>query len=266
VERYYQALQQIGSWFEQNQKISEQRMRKLHAVLCRGKRTRPTPYREGQNVIRDSAGRLIYLPPEAADVPALMAALSGWIHRSWEQVPIPIIAGMAHYQLVTIHPFFDGNGRAARALTTWILYRGGYDLGKFYALEEFYARDLESYYQALVTHPQAPVTAWLAYFLKGMAEVFTQVAEAVREHQTQGAPNVDPLLRALDPRARRVLGLFARQTTIRSADVAGILGVSQRQARELLTAWVQAGWLMVVDPSRRGRKYALAVEYRRFVE
>jgi Fic family protein len=148
VERYYQALQQIEGWVAQKQALTEERIRKLHAVLYRGKRARPTPYRDGQNVIRDSGGGLVYLPPEAADVPALMKELVAWMGRSWDEIPIPILAGMAHYQFVTIHPFYDGNGRTARGLTTWILYRGGYDLGKFYALEEFYARDLERYYAA----------------------------------------------------------------------------------------------------------------------
>jgi hypothetical protein len=110
------------------------------------------------------------------------------------------------------------------------------------------------------------VTSWLAYFLEGMAEIFTQVALAVSDYQTREALLEDSLLRELDHRARRILGLFAHQTTIRSADVAGVLGVSQRQARELLAGWVEAGWLAVAEPSRRGRKYALAPAYLRFIE
>ena len=52
------------------------------------------------------------------------------------------------------------------------------DLGRFYALEEFYAQDLEGYYSALVTHPhhnyyegrnEAEITPWLSYFLRGIA-------------------------------------------------------------------------------------------------
>ena len=275
VARYYQALQQVETWVAGKQVITETRLRKLHAVLYRGKRAQPTPYRDGQNVIRDAAGRIIYLPPEAPDVPGLMAELVDWINQTWERLPLPIIAGMAHYQFVTIHPFFDGNGRTARSLTTWILYRGEYDLGKFYALEEFYARDLPRYYDALVTHPhhnyyegraEALATTWLEYFVRGMADIFSQVGQVVTDLQDQEGLTEDPLLRELDHRARRVLALFARQTTIRSADVAGILGVSQRQARELLAGWVRVGWLVVLDPSKRARKYGLADDYRRLVE
>jgi Fic family protein len=275
VARYYQALQQVETWSEQHQEISESRIKKLHAILYRGKRTRPTIYRDGQNVIRDTTGGLVYLPPEAKDVSPLMKEMVAWINQSWDTVPIPIIAGMAHYQFVTVHPFFDGNGRTARTLTTWILYKGGYDLGKFYALEEFYAQDLQGYYAALVTHPHhnyyegredAYVTTWLEYYIQGMAVIFSKVAQQVTDLHIQEDIVDDPFLRQLDHRARRVLALFAHQMVIRSSDVASVLGVSQRQSRELISGWVADGWLLVIDPSRRGRKYGLAAEYRRLVD
>jgi Fic family protein len=142
VERYYQTLQQVEKWVEGHQSVTETRIRKIHALLYTGRRAKPTPYRDGQNVIREARGEIVYLPPEAKDVPALISEMVGWIKRSATELPVPVIAGVAHYQFVTIHPFYDGNGRTARTLTTWLLYQGGYDLGKFYALEEFYTEDL----------------------------------------------------------------------------------------------------------------------------
>ena len=267
VERYYLALNQIEAWTDEGVPITEERVRKLHALLYRGRRARPTPYRDGQNVIRDSAtGRIVYLPPEAADVPALMRALITWIQQAETEWPVPIVAGVAHYQFVTIHPFYDGNGRTARALATWILYRGHYDLNGFYALEEHYARDLEGYYNALVTHPhpnyyegrhQADITPWLEYFLEGMALVFRQVAEEVRRLARQPEEPEPAWLQTLDRRARRVVAWLEAHGTVRSAEVAALLGIGQRQARNLLRKWVEAGWLEIADPSRRGRRYRL---------
>jgi Fic family protein len=136
--------------------------------------------------------------------------------------------------------------------------------------------DLQGYYEALVTHPhhnyyfgrhEADITSWLDYFLKGMVVVFERVAKEV-ERQSQLQPmdeNLD-LLRPLDHRARRVLGLFRQRDVIKSSDVASLLAVSTRQARELLTKWVAQGWLEISDPSRRGRKYHLAETYRKLVE
>ncbi|HEY3418204.1 MAG TPA: Fic family protein, partial [Armatimonadota bacterium] len=59
-------------------------IRRLHALVEYGPRAKPTPYRDGQNAIRDSAsGALVYLPPEARDVPILMAQLVRWVQHCW---------------------------------------------------------------------------------------------------------------------------------------------------------------------------------------
>jgi Fic family protein len=274
VQHYFQALAQIEKWVDEDKPVTEERICQLHALIFTGKRARPTPYRDGHNVIRDGSGAIVYLPPEFGDVPDLMREMVTWIHAAENEQPVPVIAGLAHYQFVTIHPFFDGNGRTARALTTWLLYRGGYDLGKFYALEEFYFQDLDGYYNALVTHPhhnyyegrnEADITPWLAYFIKGMAVVFEMVAREVREKAVQRDEASEALLRKLDRRARMVLGLFARQDSINANDVANVLGLSVRQARDLLSEWVNAGWLVVNDASRKSRAYSLSADYRRFI-
>ena len=61
-------------------------------------------------------------------------------------LPVPIIAGLAHYQFATIHPYVDGNGRSARLLTTLILHRAGYGLDGIYSLDEHYAKNLRAGY------------------------------------------------------------------------------------------------------------------------
>jgi Fic family protein len=272
VQHYFQALEHVERWVEQGLDITEERIRQLHALIYKGRRSRPTPYRDGQNVIRDSAGGIVYLPPEAKDVPGLMSELVAWVRRAEKSQPIRAVAGIAHYTFVTIHPYYDGNGRTARALATWILYRGGYDLGRFYALEEFYAQDLQGYYDALVTHPAhnyydgrntADITSWLEYFVKGMATVFEAVPREVTDRAIQAHEDTEVLLQKLDRRARIVMGLFSRQEKITANDVAHALGLSTRQARDLLRTWVSAGWLEISDSSRKSRSYNLSAVYRR---
>ena len=59
------------------------------------------------------------MPPEVSDVNSLMKELASWIDTSLEngEIPVPIIAVLAHYQFATIHPYYDGNGRIARLMT-----------------------------------------------------------------------------------------------------------------------------------------------------
>ena len=276
VQNYYRALQRLEEWAERQTPITEDLIRRLHALIFSGPRARPTPYRDGQNVIRDATtGAIVYLPPEAADVPGLMKELVTWLDQvEDEELPAPIISGLAHYQFVTIHPFYDGNGRTARALATLILYQHGYDLGRFYSLEEVYAHDLPAYYAALQTHPHhnyyegradADLTGWLAYFTRSMAQIFRRVAGEVRAQAATPPPPEPSELRRLDRRARMVLGLFTRQETVTTGEVARVLGLSPRTARDLLAAWVADGWLEAADSARRSRRYRLSAEYRRFI-
>jgi Fic family protein len=90
VQHYFQALDQVESWVEQGVPIREELIRKLHAVIYSGKRARPTPYRDGQNAVRDGRGGLVYLPPEAKDVPALMSELVSWIGQAEGNISVPV--------------------------------------------------------------------------------------------------------------------------------------------------------------------------------
>lgn len=276
VRNYWRALLEVEEWAVQRKPISQELIRRLHALVERGPRARPTPYRDGQNVIRESAsGRIVYLPPKARDVPALMAALVDWAREAEkEELPVPLVAGMVHYQFVTVHPFYDGNGRTARLLATFILHRGGYGLDGFFSLEEHHARDLAAYYRELSVHPHhnyyegraaADLTPWLTYFLGTLARVFEQVREETLRCAREGAPAESEEARRLDRRARMVLGLFGRAEQITTAQVAQALGLSPRMARVLIREWVDDGWLVVVNPSKRKRAYGLSAQYRQYI-
>ncbi|HTG36092.1 MAG TPA: Fic family protein [Thermoanaerobaculia bacterium] len=274
VRCYWKALLRVEEWAARGAELTEELIQRLHA-LVEG-RARPSRYRDGQNTIRDSeTGALVYLPPEAKDVPALMAGLVAWIRQAGEErLPPPLIAGLAHYQFVTIHPYYDGNGRTARLLATFLLQRDDYGLNGLFSLEEEHARDLSAYYNSLAVHPHhnyyegrdtADLTSWLEYFLAVLATAFTSTREEILRVTRAGSPGEPEALRRLDARARAVLALFARQNRITAPEVARLLGLADRTARLLLQKWTEAGWLVVADPSRRGRVYELSASYRQLI-
>ena len=271
---YYAALAKAEQIAASRAPVSETHIQTLHGlVMAEGRaKAKPTPYRDGQNVIRDGrTGGIVYMPPEAKDVPPLMNALVAWISRSERNsLPCPIRAGIAHYQFATVHPYYDGNGRTARLLTTLILHLGGYDLKGLYSLEEYYAQNLGAYYKALTIGPshnyyegraEADITEWVEYFCDGVATSFESVRRRAGEAARTGAPDQSGTLRRLDPRQRRALELFRTSTVITSRDVEGLFGISQRASRNLLTIWVENGFVVVADPARKTRKYALSAEF-----
>lgn len=275
VRNYWNALLRVEEWAARQAPLTEDLIRRLHALVENGPRARPTPWRDGQNVIRDSeTGAIVYLPPEAKDVPGLMSSLVRWVEQEAKSLPVPLIAGLAHYQFVTIHPYYDGNGRTARLLATFLLHRGGYGLNGFFSLEEYHARDLAAYYSSLAIHPhhnyyegraEADLTPWLEYFLEVLASVFGDASKEALRATESTTPAEPAPLRRLEPRAKIALGLFARQNRVTTRDIASALSLSERTARDLLNRWVREGFLKVEDPSRRGRSYSLSAVYRRFI-
>ena len=276
VRNYWDALLKVEDWASQKVELSEDLIKRFHALVEKGKRAKPTPYRSGQNVIRDSvSGGIVYLPPEAKDVPRLMAAMVHWARSAQKEgIPVPIVAALVHYQFVTIHPYYDGNGRTARLLATFILQRSDYGLHGFFSMEEHHAKDLAGYYHSLATHQHhnyyhgragADLTSWVEYFVVLCARVFTQAKEEAVKYAEKGIPAEPEKLRLLDRRARAVLSLFARKDAITAQDASVALGLSSRMVRILLKKWTQDGWLVVADASNRGRSYVLSEIYRQFI-
>jgi Fic family protein len=276
---YYAGLEKVEQFAAAKAAVTEQQIKLLHALVMAGgsSRVKPTPFRDGQNVIRDGRSRrIVYLPPEAKDVPVLMKQLVGWINLSaGEGIPVPIRAGIAHYQFATIHPYYDGNGRTSRLLTTLILHLGGYELKGLYSLEEYYARNLGAYYKALTVGPshiyyggraESEITKWVDYFCAGVAESFENVKKQAQEAADTGAGDDSSLLRTLDPRQRKALELFRKSDAITSRDVEALFVISQRTARNLLSHWAEQRFVVVIDPAKKSRKYGLAGNFKQLVK
>ena len=277
VKGYYVALDEMERLVKKAGPVSEAAIRRLHGLVMGGGKTRvkPTSYRDGQNVIRDGRSNgIVYMPPEAKDVGPLMRQLVSWINEK-DDLPVPLKAAIAHYQFATIHPYYDGDGRTARLLTTLILYLGGYDLKGLYALEEYYARNLKAYYEALTIgtshnyymgRVEADITKWISYFIEGTATSFEKVHDEAKQEAERGGRDHSLLLRNLDPRQRKALALFRTSREITSKDIGELFGFKPRGAAQLCQRWTEAGFLEISNPSYRSRRYRLSPEYEAVID
>ncbi len=115
---------------------------------------------------------VIFRPPGIDEVPELIESFLEWLNSPETENLNPIIvSGLTHYELFRIHPFMDGNGRTARIMAMTVLYKRGYDLKRFLALDDYYNMDISSYYEALkaVNPDLLDTTLWLEYFTNGVA-------------------------------------------------------------------------------------------------
>ena len=146
-------------------------------------------YRKVQVKISNSkTGETSYVPPAPTDISDLVRFFFFWLNRLGRDEIHPIIkAGITHYVLVAIHPFTDGNGRAARALSTLILFKEGYDIKKFFSLEQYFDQDASAYYSILQKTSnmskeisQRELTVWIEYFTEGLAIELARVRDKVQ--------------------------------------------------------------------------------------
>lgn len=147
-------------------------------------------FRTTQVVIKEEiSGRVILQPPSFVEVPYLLDSFFEWLNSPQAQEIHPVLrAGVAHYLLVAIHPFVEGNGRVVRAFANLILMREGYDIKRFFSLEEHFDRDLAKYYDAFFqVDRQSPVIAerdltyWLEYFCDVVAVELEKIKDRVRK-------------------------------------------------------------------------------------
>ncbi len=277
VKGYYAALAQVEKWAAQSNPATEKMIQTLHALVMADGRSKvlPTSYPDGQNVIRDGRTRaIVYMPPEAKDVPKLMKEMVNWIAGS-NEAPCAVVAAIAHYQFATIHPYYDGNGRTARLLTTLILHLGGYDLKGLYSLEEYYARNLGGYYEAIsvgeshnyyMGRAESDITKWVEYFIEGMAVSFENVLRRMGDENRHGSPDQSLLLRKLDPKQRKALSLFQEFETITSKQIGDLFGFKTRTSANICKEWVEDGFLEIVNFSNKSRKYRLAAKFEELIK
>ncbi|MBI3269376.1 MAG: Fic family protein [Planctomycetes bacterium] len=160
--------------------VTEALIRELHRRLVegvRGGQGHPGAYRTVQNYVARAGSReVVYMPPPPTDVPPLMRELVTWIRGKTDIHPV-LVAGIAQFQLVHIHPFVDGNGRTSRLLSTLCLYREGYDFKRLFTLSEFYDRDRAAFSRAIqdVREHGLDLTGWLEFFVGGLATQLSEV-------------------------------------------------------------------------------------------
>jgi len=241
VRNYYEALELLDSRLAEGAALDKKLILEVQRLVVRGAGKERAGIRGAMPpgvlfAVYDSAtGEADYIPPEASDVEPLLDELIRYIEQSDDH---PLIkAGVIHYQLVTIHPFEDGNGRTARLISGYYLDISGFGFGGIGSLEEYYAYDPDEYYASLQMglpplyydgrndppHPEI----WMEYFLR-MVELYAQKACALADSSASGTLTAS--LSHLKPRERAFYEHLATNgiAEFTPIDMSRELGVSNR--------------------------------------
>ncbi len=143
-------------------------------------------FRDDWVYVKDKRDRVIYTPPHADQVLPAMEKLVQWINQENDDEFIhPIIkAAFVHLYFVHIHPFFDGNGRTARALFYFDLIKNEYEFFKYFSISVAVQKAKGKYYKAIrnsETH-EGDFTFFLLYMAKTILESIHLVKSRIAHH------------------------------------------------------------------------------------
>ena len=271
VRNYYMALQVLEERAKQEVPFSKELILEVQALVEKGASEEKIGLRGEMPpgflfaVYDSESGEAEYIPPEYCDIPELLDELVEYVNTT-DDHPL-IVAAIVHYQLVTIHPFEDGNGRTARLMSGYVLTQRGYGFHGIGSLEEYFAYDANEYYQSLQMglpalyysgrenppHPEI----WFNYFLR-MVELYSaKVCEISEENETQ---SLYTALSHLHLREKEFLAFLLQNHLYEFTpiEVSKMLGITNRTVINRCTKLAENGFAVPVIVKERIRSYKLS--------
>ncbi|MBS7359947.1 MAG: Fic family protein [Oscillospiraceae bacterium] len=216
-------------------------------------------------VYDSETGNAEYIPPEYSEIPGLLDELADYVNTT-DDHPL-IIAAVIHYQIVTIHPFEDGNGRTARLMSGYILDLYGYGFKGIGSLEEYFAYDSEEYYKSLQMglpalyysgrenppHPEI----WVNYFLR-MVELYS--GKVCELSKTSNERDLLAGLSYLNIKEKELLLFLLKNHLYEFTPiyVSKMLGVTNKTVINRCTKLTNNGFIIPVLVKERIRSYKLS--------
>ncbi len=153
--------------------------------------------------------------------------------------PLLIIPVFIH-DFLCIHPFVDGNGRMSRLLTTLLLYRSGYEVGKFISIEAKIANNKESYYSALENAQTGwhegleDTTEFIKYFLSIVIAAYRDLDDRIN---IISSTSLDTVKGAVDNR----LGRFTKKEILELCPTLSSSTVERQLKKLLVSGYILKG-------------------------
>jgi Fic family protein len=250
--------------------VSVRLIREIHAELLHGvcgSHLTPGDLRTSQNWIGPGGCMLAeatFVPPPPAEVPTALSQLEHFLHRD-TGLPLLVKIGLTHAQFETIHPFLDGNGRVGRLLITFLLCEQKVLLKPVLYLSHYFKRHRAEYYDRLQAVRDAGAwEEWLAFFLRGVADVSRQATEtarrilALREEDRQ---TITVKLGRAAGNGHRIHDYLFRRPIVSVKDVQGLIGTTYPAANEIVARLALEGILREITGQARHRRF----RYDRYV-
>ncbi|HEX8932005.1 MAG TPA: Fic family protein, partial [Patescibacteria group bacterium] len=239
VKNYFAVLNTIFLLARKKEQITTTLTKKLHHELMNGIEQKDL------GVFRDSGVFVGHRTPteivikhnppfhKMEEIEKALRELFAWVTGSDPTHPL-IKAGIMHHQFVYIHPFLDGNGRLARILTAYYLLLKKYEVTRFFILDDYYDIDRQLYSDTLHIADKGDETAWLEYFLEGIANSLQSAIARIDKLKNTQLEEITGEKRVLvTAREEEVLQIVLDKKAVKTTDIVKALEVSRQQAHSL---------------------------------
>lgn len=220
--------------------ITEKDLLKLHKTISTKllRADAVGDYKKKPNRIVDNRGITIYQPPAPEKVKALTIEMLTWVNSTLDSALHPIIvSGIAHHQLVSIHPFTDGNGRISRALASWILFTRGFDNLHLFALDQYFYADRQRYYLKIqqARDLDYDLTHWLEYVGEGIVFTLKNIKERIASLKLSA-----PLTVRLTKRQEEFLRFIKSKESVGTLELQNKFKLSRARINQIIKPLVEA--------------------------
>lgn len=215
-------------------------------------------------VVSGKMGREIvhYEAPKAKTVPKEMKRFLTWFRKETGMDPI-LKSAISHLWFLTIHPFEDGNGRIARAISDMLLAISEEGRPKFYSMSSKIQKERNQYYEILESSQKGnlDITSWLSWFLdclNGSIESAEEMAASVLQrsafwHRHSGVPMNERQIKALK------WALAESREPLTSSKYAKLTHSSQDTASRDIHDLISKGILRKENAGGRSTHYSIAL-------
>ncbi|MBB6713427.1 Fic family protein [Clostridium gasigenes] len=191
----------------------------LHRDLYKFSPSRGGNYKNSDNVIeeimQDGTRYVRFKPVDTFNTPIYMEKLCDEykIATSKEEVDSLVLIAAFILDFLSVHPFNDGNGRMSRLITILLLYKGGFEVGKFISIEKIIEDSKETYYESLnkssmLWHEgKHNFEIWLEYFLGIILRGYRELEERVGYVTNTRGSKSERIEKAIDGK----LGYFTKE-------------------------------------------------------
>lgn len=276
IRNYFLALNLLEDKLKKKEAFSKKMILEVQAMVEKGASKEkiglrgPMPPGVLFAVYDSASGTPDYIPPEYTDIPELLDELVEYVNTT-DDHPL-IIAAVVHYQLVTIHPFEDGNGRTARLMSGYVMDLYGYGFNGIGSLEEYFAYDPEEYYESLqmglpalyysgrANPPQPEI--WVNYFLR-MVELYSKKVYEISTGAQED--DLDGSLSYLSAKEKDFLALLLKKRLLEFTpiEVSKIMGVTNKTVINRCAKLANHGFIIPNIVNQRIRSYSLSEFTRR---